>query len=112
MLIEHMFDVKSSPYPRATLVSLVRIWYHDGVKSAWQVQEAKAELSALIKAAEVSPQIITRHGKPIAVVISHAEYHRLRRRQNSQPLLSLLRSWPEFEIPERDRTDTGCDTPL
>jgi prevent-host-death family protein len=82
------------------------------VKSAWQVQEAKAELSALIKAAQVSPQIITRHGEPIAVVISHAEYDKLRRRQNSQPLLSLLRSWPEFEIPERDRTDTGRNIPL
>ena len=94
------------------IVSLVRIWYRCNVKSEWQVQEAKAELSALIKAAQGSPQIITRHGEPIAVVLSHAEYDKLRRRKNSQPLLSFLRSWPEFEIPERDRSDTGRDIPL
>jgi prevent-host-death family protein len=116
MLIEHMFDVKPPPQVRLSLVfdivSLVRIWYRSDVKFKWQVQEAKAELSALLKAAQESPQIITRHGEPVAVVLSHDEYDKLRRRQNSRPLLSLLRSWPEFEIPERDRSDIGRDIPL
>jgi prevent-host-death family protein len=76
------------------------------MKSEWQVQEAKAELSALIKAAQEAPQVITRHGEPVAVVLSYSEYDRLYRGENdSQSLFSFLRSWPEFEVPERDRSD-------
>jgi prevent-host-death family protein len=83
------------------------------VKSEWQVQEAKAELSALIKAAQDVPQVITRHGEPIAVVISYAKYDLLRREHTEhRSLFSLLRSWPKIEIPERDRSDTGRDVTL
>jgi prevent-host-death family protein len=83
------------------------------VKSQWQVQEAKAELSALIKAAQELPQIITRHGEPVAVVLSYVKYDRLRRNEAArQPLFSFLRSWPEFEIPERDHADFERDLKL
>lgn len=34
----------------------------------WKLEEAKANLSQLIRAAESEPQVITRHGKPVAVV--------------------------------------------
>ncbi len=45
----------------------------------WQLQEAKARLSELIKkAAKEGPQRITVHGTPAAVVISTDEYKRLR----------------------------------
>ena len=37
----------------------------------WQMQEAKAKLSEVIKDAErEGPQEITLHGKPVAVVLS------------------------------------------
>ncbi len=78
----------------------------------WQVQEAKAELSAVIKAAEEGPQVITRHGQPVAVVLSYGQYEVMRRREGRQPLISFLRSWPEFEIPPRDRADYGRDINL
>lgn len=44
----------------------------------WQLQQAKAKLSELVKRAEVEgPQSITVHGKPTAVVLSQAEFERL-----------------------------------
>ncbi|HEX5275632.1 MAG TPA: type II toxin-antitoxin system Phd/YefM family antitoxin [Candidatus Rubrimentiphilum sp.] len=78
----------------------------------WQVQEAKAELSALLSAAQDAPQIITRHGQPFAVVLSYAQYDSLRKRESRQPLFSFLRSWPSFEVPLRDKTDHGRDVDL
>ena len=50
----------------------------------WQLQEAKARLSEVIKkAAKEGPQKITVHGKPTAVVISSEEYERLKRPKES-----------------------------
>jgi antitoxin Phd len=44
----------------------------------WQLQEAKARLSELIKSVgDEGPQEITVHGKPAAVVLSPGEYERL-----------------------------------
>lgn len=44
----------------------------------WQVQEAKQRFSEVLRAvASSGPQIITRHGQEIAVIIDTAEYHRL-----------------------------------
>ena len=44
---------------------------------AWQVQQAKQRLSELLRAAESSPQVITRHGRDVAVVVDIAAYRRL-----------------------------------
>jgi len=45
----------------------------------WQVQEAKQRFSEVIRAAEAGePQIVTKHGEEVAVVIDIAEYRRLR----------------------------------
>ena len=45
---------------------------------SWQIQEAKARLSEVVRDAErEGPQEITVHGRPVAVVLSHAEYVRL-----------------------------------
>ena len=50
--------------------------------SEWQLQEAKGNLSQLIKrAASGDPQVVTVHGKPMAVVVSAEEYARLTRRR-------------------------------
>ncbi len=46
---------------------------------SWQVQEAKQRFSELIRAAHADgPQIVTRHGEQIAVVIDIADYHQMR----------------------------------
>lgn len=44
----------------------------------WQIQEAKARLSEVVRDAERDgPQQITHHGRPVAVLVSRAEYDRL-----------------------------------
>ena len=45
--------------------------------NSWQIQEAKARMSELIKCAQEHPQDITSHGKSVAVVISRATFDRL-----------------------------------
>jgi prevent-host-death family protein len=45
----------------------------------WQVQEAKQRFSEVLRAAQSGePQIVTKHGEEVAVVIDIAEYRRLR----------------------------------
>ncbi|HET9256002.1 MAG TPA: type II toxin-antitoxin system Phd/YefM family antitoxin [Pseudonocardiaceae bacterium] len=45
---------------------------------SWQVQDAKQRFSEVLRAAEQGgPQIITRHGEEVAVIIDIAEYRRL-----------------------------------
>lgn len=70
----------------------------------WQVQEAKQRFSELLRAVEAEgPQIVTRHGREIAVVIDVAEFHRL---HESRPdFKDYLRSGPEFDDLDLTRTD-------
>jgi len=50
---------------------------------SWQLQKAKARFSALIDtSATEGPQVVTRHGRPAAIVLSPADYDRLRRRES------------------------------
>ena len=59
----------------------------------WQLQEAKNKLSQVIaEAAAVGPQVITRHGREVAIVLSMSEYHRLTARQES--LVDFFRNSP------------------
>jgi antitoxin Phd len=44
----------------------------------WQLQEAKNKLSEVVdEALQHGPQVITRHGKETAILISYAEYRQL-----------------------------------
>lgn len=63
---------------------------------AWQMQEAKARLSEVVKGAErEGPQEITLHGKPVAVVLSHADYDRLTGMRES--LVDFMRRSPLYD---------------
>lgn len=73
-----------------------------------QVREAKAGLSALIEAAEKGePTIITKHGKPAAMVVPIEEGRKLYR-SRQQNFVEFLMTFPggiEFErneTPSRD----------
>jgi prevent-host-death family protein len=74
--------------------------------SRWQLQDAKARLSELVRSSETEgPQEITVHGRPAAVLISKADYDRL---HASKPgLVEFLRNSPlvgvELEV-KRDRS--------
>jgi prevent-host-death family protein len=65
----------------------------------WQIQEAKAKLSEIIKqAAEHGPQNITSHGRDVAVLLSRADFDRLW--GSGQSLLQLMRNSPLFGLEE------------
>jgi len=45
----------------------------------WQIQEAKNKLSEVVdNALKEGPQVITKHGKEVAVMISKADYEQLK----------------------------------
>jgi prevent-host-death family protein len=98
------------------MVSLTRICYNSGMAThRWQVQEAKAEFSALIHAAEDDgPQTITRNGKAVAVVLSQSTFDRLiqAKRARRGTLLEFFAAWPALDIPARDRDDVGREVDL
>jgi prevent-host-death family protein len=72
-------------------------------KEEWQLQEAKAMFSEVIKAATVKPQIITVRGKETAVILSIGEYKKLARPR--QTLFEFIKNSPlyglELELPSR-----------
>jgi prevent-host-death family protein len=45
--------------------------------TCWSVADAKARLSSVIEQARIGPQVITRNGRPTAVVVLIEEWERL-----------------------------------
>jgi len=69
----------------------------------WPVQDAKQRFSELIRTAHAEgPQVVTRHGEEIAVVLDIADYRRLK--GEVIELTDYLRSGPAFDDLELDRT--------
>ena len=60
---------------------------------SWQMQDAKARLSEVVKRAERDgPQDITLHGRSVAVVVSRELFDRLS--GNEQSLVDFMRASP------------------
>lgn len=71
--------------------------------TSWQIQEAKAHFSELVREAEQQgPQEITWHGRPVAVVLSSSEYARLS--GAGQSLVDFIRRSPLYGLEELDLT--------
>ena len=75
----------------------------------WQLQEAKARLSELVKrAATEGPQEITVRGETAAIVVSRDEFEKLKARQTPTPsLVELLQNSPFMGLDiefERDKS--------
>ena len=69
-----------------------------------QLRDAKASLSAVVDdAVRGKPAVITRHGKPEAVVLSFKEWERLSQVPSFGRLLMAAPIAPD-DLPERDRT--------
>ena len=65
----------------------------------WQMQEAKARLSEVVKCAESEgPQNITLHGQSVAVVVSRSMFERLTGNEHS--LVDFMRRSPLVEADE------------
>ena len=85
--------------------------------STWQLSDAKAKLGEVIDTAvKKGPQIVTRRGVETAVILSIDQWKHLlanqrpavklderTEEQRRDDFLALLRSGPDFEIPDRHR---------
>ena len=73
---------------------------------SWQLQEAKARLSEVVKkASSAGPQAITVHGERAAVLVSADDFERLSKPRGS--LVQFMRKSPLFGVRldlERDRS--------
>jgi len=70
----------------------------------WQIQEAKQRFSELIRTVQADgPQVVTRHGEEIAVVIDIAEYRHLK--GDVADFKDYLRSGPDFDDLDLTRAD-------
>jgi prevent-host-death family protein len=72
--------------------------------NTWQLQEAKAKLSQLVKSAVDAPQIITNRGEEAAVILSMDKYRELRG-VKEQTIWEFFHDSPfrdvELELPPR-----------
>ena len=78
----------------------------------WQLQEAKQRFSELVRRAErEGPQVVTRHGEEVVVVVPAEEWRRMSERDGGEKKMDFkefLMSAPEgleMIIPERPRDD-------
>lgn len=74
--------------------------------NTWQLQEAKNRFSELVnKVLDEGPQVVTRRGEEVVVIVSNEEYNKLLKSQSS--LLEFFRQSPlvgvELDL-ERDRS--------
>jgi antitoxin Phd len=61
--------------------------------NAWQLQDAKNRFSELVnKALDEGPQVVTRRGEEVVVIVSNAEYNKLLKSQSG--LLEFFRQSP------------------
>jgi len=75
---------------------------------SWQLQDAKQRFSELVRAAERGePQIVTRHGEEVVVVINIEEFHRLR--SDGMSLMAYLRA--DADAPSDFRIERQQDLP-
>jgi antitoxin Phd len=67
-----------------------------GATVSWQVQEAKQRFSELLRAARADgPQVVTRHGEEIAVVVDISAWRRLT--GSAMDFKEYLRAGPAFD---------------
>ena len=74
---------------------------------AWQVQEAKQRFSEVIRSAmRDGPQVITRHGEEVVVVVAADDFHRLR--GDTVDFKDFLRSGPDLDALDLRRDETAA----
>jgi prevent-host-death family protein len=80
---------------------------------AWTLREAKARFSEVVRLAQHRAQCVTNRGQDAVVILSAAEYDRLRQRKRSKSsLLKLLSNTGFSELDLERRTDLNGDIEL
>jgi len=68
----------------------------------WQLQEAKQRFSEVVRQAEnAGPQVVTRHGEDVAVIVAADEYRRL---TGGGDFKAFLRAAPDLDELEIERS--------
>ncbi|MEV0621055.1 type II toxin-antitoxin system Phd/YefM family antitoxin [Nonomuraea sp. NPDC050404] len=76
--------------------------------TTWQVQEAKQRFSEVLRRAhDEGPQIVTRHGQDVAVILDMEEYRQLTGKQSD--FKEFLLSAPDLSLLDLSR-DTSTET--
>jgi prevent-host-death family protein len=85
-------------------------------KPEWQLQEAKNALSEVVnRALTEGVQTITRHGKPVVVVLSQEEFRKMESKKKEgtgADLLKVLQACPDGELLARAIEDSRVRTPV
>lgn len=69
----------------------------------WQLQEAKQKFSQLVqRALDEGPQVVTRHGETVVVIVSADEYRRLT--GNKPNFTEFLLSAPDLSVLDLPRS--------
>ena len=102
VVTQYELDMLNSDYYGQNLAGALKM-------HSWQIQEAKAKLSEVIKCSESEgPQWITLHGQPVAVVMTRALFDQLTGNEHS--LVEFMRQSPLFGLEdvslERDHSLT------
>ena len=85
--------------------------YGVGMEHTWQLQDAKNQFSRVVeRAATEGAQVITKHGKPAAVVLSAADYEELR--ADRPRLVDVLRDCPVSDLAIERMDDRPQDLEL
>jgi len=75
---------------------------------SWQVQQAKQRFSELIRRTlEEGPQVVTRHGEEVVVVVPAEEYRRMSEREGGEKKMDFkefLMSAPDLSVLDLERT--------
>ena len=74
-------------------------------KNVWQLQEAKAAFSEVVRHAKERPQQVTVHGKPAAVIVS-AEYFEQMMPKSGSDLVQLMNRSPLDNVEFGERGET------
>lgn len=72
---------------------------------SWQLQEAKQQFSELVRRTlEEGPQVVTRHGEEVVVVISIEEFRRMSGNdENKMNFKEFLLSAPDLSVLDFER---------
>ena len=66
------------------------------------ISEAKAHLASLVQAAEAGEVVhISRHGRPVAVLLSEGHYHALQQQRRGLSLGSVIAQWRAGARPQQ-----------
>lgn len=71
---------------------------------SWQLQEAKQRFSELVRCARTEgPQVVTKHGEEVVVVVPAEEYRRMSERQSKPDFKEFLMSAPDLSVLDLER---------